>query len=278
MLTEVQRRPELPGVSDESRLRHAVGRKLGLFPKPTVPLTGLRDLVREFSAELAVIGMDTAELGVTTEAAAKADPGIDGAEPDVPPRRTAGSAARRKGTREAREEWEAGRVTYYTYGGPLAPGPSLHPMLGVPFKSISGCIVDTEVFDRAAGHNEEVYRLCLERGLPPNSLQPWADLILHPNSLWAEPKCPPVRLDFDMPQASSPDARVHLRLTRGEPMQAPTLRVVGGGRSTEVYLVGLLASAPLVEVLWGRRRRDWCSCATRLMWVGRRKRGILRCV
>ena len=31
ILAELQRRPELPGVSDEARLRHAVGRKLGLF-------------------------------------------------------------------------------------------------------------------------------------------------------------------------------------------------------------------------------------------------------
>ncbi len=250
ILSEARRKPYFSGGTDEARLRRAAAQKLGFFRTPAVQLESVRELAREFRAELVLLGVEQDELRAILEPGRQPDADGGKVTLDVPPRRERESAARRRGAVEAHKEWKRGTVTLYGYRGPSTES-TLDPVLGVPYKGIAGCVVGGEGIDRAAGHNEEVYRLCLERGLPPNSLQPWVDHILQPKWLWVDPKSAPVRLDLANARAISPDARVEVRLTRGEPMQAPTLRVEADGGATDVYLAGLLASAPRVEVLWG---------------------------
>lgn len=245
-------RPE--ETSPLARLRRAVIRKLGLSQNPAAPVAVLQNvnrLVREFDAELAMLGADTERLHQNLEVM---EP--QGAALDIPDRPERESAARTKGAEEARTEWSQGKVTLYTYGGPGGGGPSLDILLGIPYKGIAGCIVDQGIMDRAAGHNEEVYRLTLERGLPPNSRRPWLDLILSPENGWRDPKHFRAWLDEEKPEAASPDGQIVLRLKPGEASKSTCVDLRLPGQVLEFYLHGYMASPPRVEAVWGPPRSD----------------------
>jgi hypothetical protein len=79
----------------------------------------------------------------------------------------------------ARREWDAGRAVLYTTE--LEPPQHLDSLLAIPVHvSHAGADVDLLTRARIEAHNDEVYRLVLERGLPPNTRLPWLSLIEHP--------------------------------------------------------------------------------------------------
>lgn len=154
--------------STESRLRQAVIRKLGPVLKSGPLSADLLKLVREFRAELAMLGADVDTTARNLEHVRGREDQVE-----VPPRSKQENRWQLEGVKQARRDWEQGNVVLYQGGG-FGTIPGLDPVLGIPCRSRGGCIRDERMEQQLTAYNEEIYRLVLEHGLPASSHRPRA--------------------------------------------------------------------------------------------------------
>ena len=147
---------------------------LAQFPrKEPEQITCLSALIEEFRPEVAMLG---GEPGVMLQQL-KQLPAPEGVA--VPPRSEDEPPPTFNGRKLARRQWDAGRVVLYTWGS--TDTAHLDPLLASPLHpSYVGVDLDPITRARIEAHNDEVYRLVLERGMPPNSRIRWLSLIEHP--------------------------------------------------------------------------------------------------
>ena len=232
-------------------LRAAVLGNLGLAGAPA-PQELLR-LLTEFDPELRLLGADVEQFA---RALKSADPAND------PPR----SQAYEEGVQDAEAEWKKQEVTLHTAGGPLGPRPApvsgmvsipfLDQELGLPYHMAAGCIVSPEIMERLRGHNDQVYRLILQHGLPGNAKRQWLPQILEPAKYWSFVERAPQVLRCDGKELTSPDGSLHLRLQPAPEGEKPLLLSARNGAPFEVLLYFLDRRDPQVEVLWGPPKSD----------------------
>lgn len=230
-----------PDARGGGALRKAVLQKLNLAIRPEA--REVPRLIAEFTPELKLLGTDTELLQHQTEQRLSPDPVTI---PDTGAR----SKEYEKGVKLARQEWKKGVTVLYTGG--FSPALMVDKRLGIPLSMAFGCLVDEEMAGRAQGHNEEVYRLILERGLPTNSRVRWMGEILQPKPLWADPTRARTPVPYGGPAVTSPDGRVTLRLREGHDEQPPRLEVSEkGAKPFQWGLHQLDRQSPVLTALWG---------------------------
>jgi hypothetical protein len=146
-----------PAATTQGALFRAIVRKYNVRCPKWEDGAVLCRLVREFSPELRLLGHDTGRINL-----APLEP--PSAETLVPARPVDETKRQRDGRGRARREWKEGQV-YLDGGGCNAWGDD--PLLGIPWRA-SGPQPEAYLQETAA-HNDEVFRLTLERGWPPNS-------------------------------------------------------------------------------------------------------------
>jgi hypothetical protein len=119
----------------------------------------LYKLVQEFTPELGMLGLDINRIFPR--------PLLEPVRPaSIPDRPLYESKRQYAGRERARTEWTRGEVCLLmpgsTWGRPDA-------LLQVPCRPMA--VGDPRLLEEAAAHDEEVYRLTLERGWPPNSMR-----------------------------------------------------------------------------------------------------------
>ncbi len=247
IVTEVQRKEMDPGGGRGPLLRRRLMEQMD--PLPRAPLETVLKLVAEFKPELEMLGSDVGLLAPQVRRMADRN-----AEAVPAPKPEAmQSAAWKVGVQRARREWGAGKVVLYTYG---FPGSQLlyDPLLGVPYEGIAGCILGEETKEVAAGHDEEIYRLVLQYGLPDNSQRPWNEWILNPQKVWKDRRRSGAVLDAEHREARSPDHRVFVRLLPGGAQEAPALEVRTGAEEFRRTIFDVNSGALRVELTWGPAR------------------------
>lgn len=176
LFQEVSRSLSEPPRLDRSPAAEAANRfVLTRFPrKEPERSTRLAGLIEEFRSEVAMLGGEPDAMlarlshAPSTESIA------------VPPRPEDELPAAYRARKLARREWNAGHVVLYTTGDDTT---HLDPILAVPFHfSPIGPEGEMLTLARIEAHNDEAYRLVLERGLPPNTRLPWLSLIEHPET------------------------------------------------------------------------------------------------
>ena len=110
--------------------------------------------------------------------------------------------------------------------------------------------------DRLRGHNDQVYRLILQHGLPENAKRQWLPQILEPAKYWSFVERAPQVLRFDQQEVTSPDGSIHLRLQPAPEGEKPLLLSARNGAPFEVLLYYLDRRDPRVEVLWGPAKSE----------------------
>lgn len=230
-----------PDPRSGSVLRKAVLQKLNLAIKPQA--REVPRLIAEFTPELKLLGTDTELLRSQIEKRLSPDPVT---VPDTGVR----SKEYEKGVKLARQEWKKGETVLYCGG--LSPALTIDEKLGIPLYMAFGCLVDEETAGRAQGHNEEVYRLILERGLPTNSRVRWMGEILQPKQLWADPTRTRTPVPYGGPALTSPDSNVTLRLREGHDEQPPRLEISEkDAKPFRWDLHQLDRQSPVLTALWG---------------------------
>lgn len=160
------------------------------------------------------------------------------------------SQAYAEGVKLARQEWDQGKTVLYTGGLPQAL--QIDEQLGIPHYNAFGCIATTAMRDQAQGHNDEVHRLILARGLPVNSRLRWLTEIKEPRKLWDDPTKARVKVPYDGPPITSPQKQVILRLKPARAEEPPRLEITEpGGKTLRWDLYRLDRAAPAVTALWG---------------------------
>ncbi|HTE17427.1 MAG TPA: hypothetical protein VK689_03475 [Armatimonadota bacterium] len=247
MLTEIQRLRAPGSNTVEAKLRQAVRRKFEPLERQVEMPELLLNLVVEFRPEMAMVGADVERVEKNLRLMMQRPE-----EPGLPPRPANERPDRLAGATLAREEWERGAVTLLGYGFGRATL-TLDDLLGIPTTASGGCMIDSRFVNIASGHDEEVLRLCLERGLPPNSLQAWRSIIMRPEEFWKRPKTATVKLHPSSSGVALPVGNASLQLIRGEPQHPPTLAVKTPGQTLRFDLHGLSSSLPYAEALPGPR-------------------------
>ena len=156
--------PLLPPVAATRRaLFEAIIRKykvnLSEVLLPEQDLKDLRRLFLEFQSELEMLGWTQLPLFSVVHPTLE-----NGAQAKIPPRPMEETAAEKRGRQEARKDWTRGTVSLWRVSC-FAPNRDL--LLLIPVKA-SGPQGDEFSYE-ADAYNDEVYRLTLERGWPPNS-------------------------------------------------------------------------------------------------------------
>ena len=122
-------------------------------------------------------------------------------------------AAYKTGATEADKELKAGEATLYVFG--LRRGREfLDRETGLPCSMIAGCVVDSTICGRGAGHNDRIRKFIAERGLPSNSFRRWEKDLFDLGGYYLKRSKTenPFRLTVGAPAVESLDGGYTLRL------------------------------------------------------------------
>lgn len=223
-----------PAATVDSALREAVLQKLNLSPAFKLP--ELTRLVGEFTPELRLLGADPEIL----RREVKQRLSLAQVTPPSSP-----SPKYEEGAKLARQEWEQGKTVLYVGGLPQAL--QIDGQLGIPLYNAFGCIVTPAILDQTRGHNEEVYRLILARGLPANTRLHWLAEIKEPRKFWDAPTARPAKVQYGGPPLTLPQTQVTLRLTPARVEEPARLEITEkGGKTLQWDLYRLDRRAPTV--------------------------------
>jgi hypothetical protein len=131
------------------------------------------------------------------------------------------------------------------------PNSSFDDKLGVPHRYVAGCLISAETRELMAGHNSEVYRLALERGLPANHRREWLAELKDPARLWAGDRAPRSMLVPGGGFAMAPNGAVRARV-RAEGKDFPhALEVQRDGKTLATMGLGnAKVGGPDPEIAW----------------------------
>lgn len=239
MATDLSRGVEVGGESPEQQLRAAALEGLGLLRRREA--TDFAKLVAEFEPELKSLGTTAERVNESAGAGRRQ-------ARSVPPAPATPSRDYARGVQEARDQWMRGEVVLYAAGLPNA---SFDDKLGVPHRYVAGCLVSNQDQELMAGHNSEVYRLALERGLPSNHRREWLAELKDPARMWSGDRAPRMMLawDVDFVPIAKSALRVRLRQQTNEP-----LGVLEAERDGQVIATLGLGNArkdgPAPEIAW----------------------------
>jgi hypothetical protein len=130
--------------------------------------------------------------------------------------------AYKAGVVEADEELKSGTATLYGHGLRRLDAPLLDRTTGLPIELIAGCVVDSSILGRAAGHNKRIEEFIAKRGLPTNSFKRWEKDLFDLKGYYEKRSKTenPERLRIGGPAAKSPDGKYALRLVK-EQLKGP---------------------------------------------------------
>jgi len=176
--------------------------------------------------------------------------------------------AHKKGVEAAEAELKEGRATLYTYG--LRMGfENLDRKTGLPYKTIAGCVVDSQIMGRASGHNDRISAYINTHGLPPNSFKEHEGALFDLKGFFdRESKAQePSRLKAGDRALKSPDGKYSIR-----PVESSFRKDDGSpGAMLNLVITGEVATHRSLPVFWDEGETD-------LLWGPRGSRfAVLRC-
>ena len=214
----------------------------------------------EFAAELRMLGSDPVQASGRLEALVLDPP------PAVPARPADGAAGWKRGVELARTEWDNGRAILYNARLAEA-GQWIDPDLGLPIDA-SAARTEPDTTELVEGHDNEVYHLILEHGLPASARRKWLEQILNPHQVFEDGSASTARLDAEHRNTATRRREVHIRAEVDRPSRLQALEVALDGRTLTltpfspeagVYSVDLVIGPPTSDVLFLRyleRRAD----------------------
>jgi hypothetical protein len=197
----------------------------------------------EFAAELRMLGADPVQASERLEAMVLDPP------PPTPARPADDREGWRRGVERARAEWDAGRATLYDER--LADsGQWIDPSLGLPIDR-GTARTEPDAAEVIAGHDNEIYHLILERGLPTYARRKWLDQILNPRQLFEEDGIAVARLDADHRNTATRRREIHIRAEVDRRSGVQSLGVAQDGRILILTPFAPGASVRSVELVIG---------------------------
>ena len=157
----------MPTPTDPTRkaLFDAIVKKYQAEPLRVENLDAMRRLLAEFEPELKMLGWE--RNSSPPPAQPRTDSGSSRAESRIPPRPSRETRNEKIGRQEARRDWDRGTVSLW--GGGYSSIDYLDPLLGIPVRSVH--LQSPASWEAMLAYRDEIYRLTLERGWPPNSVR-----------------------------------------------------------------------------------------------------------
>ena len=157
----------MPTPTDPTRkaLFEAIVKKYQAEPLRVENLDAMQRLLTEFEPELKMLGWE--RNSSPPPAQPRTDGGTSRAKSRIPPRPSRETRNEKLGRMEARRDWDRGAVSFCHAG--CQPLDYLDSLLGSPIRSAG---VQSSAFgEEMLAYRDEIYRLTLERGWPPNSVR-----------------------------------------------------------------------------------------------------------